>query len=357
MAMSVLSGSPARLFGRAQLLAQMQQVFEQRASRRAQGIKVGYDQQINSVDLEANRWRTVRTGVREATDVLSKALGRIRGIRNNIDTMIRNVNKAEQREPDGAGPEVYAASFDSLLRGLDQLAADTSYSPNLLGVARQSLTYRVGINGSTATVASAYVGSDYYIVDSESKYWDLDRTARILKRYDEFPDHPTSTAGNLATGLSLDSLSGTDITFTVGPDTASPETFSGTLHRKGLEILDAWGYDQFATADGRQRALDDLNQAKLAVDLEIRRYEVAMTSAKFYENLTNGAIKGFQKETNDLILQQAIDIQKAQEELARQFRSAIGSVARSISLQNEYAAMLNPAISGKFARSLLNILA
>ncbi|MCG8510308.1 MAG: hypothetical protein MI741_13850 [Rhodospirillales bacterium] len=355
--MTVLSGWSADTYNNATLLTQMQKFYEQRATQQTNMITNRYDSEINAVNLEADRWRTVREGLQDARSVISEATSRAKSIRDTIENMILAVNKAGQNDDDVLGSEVYAASFDSYLRGIDSSAKGGTQSPNLLGVAKQELTYRAGINGTTVTVDSAYVGSDYYIIDSDGKYWDLDRQAKILKQYDVYPDEPTGKAGNFETGLTLDSLSGDDITFTMAPDTATPETISGTLYRQGLHILDSWAYEGLSTEAGRQAALDDLKTAQASIDLEVRRYEVAFTTVNYYEEIATQSITGLRKETDQFQIDKAIEINQAQEQLARDYQTANNSVALSLSMQNQYAKMLNPLFENKFANALLNILA
>ena len=223
---------------------------------------------------------------------------------------------------------------------------------------KASLEFRVGINGGYETVNSAYVGSNYHVVDDEGKYWALDRASKTLKRYNDYPDDPTSTVGNFQTGIRLDSLSGDAITFTIAPDTATPQTFSGTIYRSGLDVLDSWGYDGLSTSEGRTRALEDLNAAKAALDLEVRRYEVSLSMASFYESMADQAVEGYRDETNALMIEQAKAIQTEQSKLAREYQISTNSVAQALSLQNGYSNMLGSMLSeGSFAQKLVNILA
>lgn len=355
MAMTVLSQFTAGSFDQAQLLSQMQQTFQQNAQKKTDAINNSYNADINSVNMTSDRWKTVRTGIQEGRSVVSNNLARAKQVLSALDSMIMSVNKAGNSEDGYAS--AYASAFDSYLSGLDRTAGTTNTEPNLLGEAKKTLTYRVGINGTTTTVNSAFIGSDYYIIDSEGKYWDVNRTSKIIKRYDTYPDEPTSIAGNFETGLQLDSISGDDVTFTVGANTATPQTFSGTIHRKGLHVLDSWAYDGLATAAGRQRALDDLKDAKTAVQLEIRRYNVAFTTSDFYDSVASQSITGLRKKTNQMMIEQATAISEEQNKLAREFQMASSAVTQSIAVQNQYAKMLNPLFSGSTTKSLISIFA
>lgn len=354
---TVLSSFSAGDFGRAQMLTQIQSFYTKKAQQKTTAITNHFTARINSINTEGDRWRAVREGIQEGRSIISSTLARAKTILNSIDTMIRTVNKAGQNSEGYTNSPAYAAAFDSYLRGLDSAATRNGTPPNLLGVAKQELSFRVGINGASETVNSAYLGSDYHIIDSDGKYWNLNRSEKTLKRYTVYPDEPTSTVGNLSTGLRLDDLTGESITFTVGPDTASPQTFTGTLYRKGLEILDSWGYDGLATEAGRQKALDDLNAAKVAVDIEVRRYTLAYTTADYYEKVAAEAISGLRKKTNQLTVDQAIAIQKEQSALTQEYQTSTNTIVQALAVQNQYGKMLNPLISNKFGKSLVSILA
>jgi len=355
MAGTVLSSYSVGGFARAQLLAQLGELYTKKATDKSTAIGNRYTADINSVDAEKNRWQSAREDIQAGRSTISTTVAHAKTILASIDRMIQMVNKAAQNTEGFTGYEMYSSTFDSFLKQLDNSATKSDAKPNLLGTFKTQLSYRVGINGTTTTINSAYVGSTYYIIDSEGKYWDVDRSANILKRYDDYPDTPTSVSGNFQSGLRLDSLDGDAITFTVGPDAATPETFTGTLYRKGLHILDSWAYDGLSTDEGRQRALEDLNDAKAAIDLEIRRYQVAFTTSNFYDTVATQSISGLTKKTNQLMLDQAAEIQKEQQSIAREYQTASNAVVRSISMQNQYAKLLNPLFQDKARPSLISI--
>lgn len=353
--LTVLSDFSASSFDQANLLAKMGEVFEKQAQQKSEQINAHYQARINAVDLTKNRWETVQKGIQDARSTISTTTSKAKSILTNLDNMIDMVKKAG-KNTDGF-IQAYAASFDSYLRGLDQTARVSTIEPNLLGVSKAQLTYRASISGTTTTVNSAFVGSDYYIVDDEGKYWALDRKSKTLKRFNEYPDDPTNTVGNFATGIRLDDLTGDSITFTIGQNTADPKTFSGTLYRKGLDILDSWAYDGLTTEDGRQRALDDLKAAKAAIELEVRRYEVAFTTSNFYEKVAGREMSGLRKKTNAYMIEQAQAIQDEQTRLAREYQSATSRVTQSIAIQNQYAKLLNPLFDKSFPKTLIDIFA
>ena len=219
---TVLSSHSASTFDQAHLLAKMGEVYEKQGAQKAESISSHYSARINAVNLTKDRWETVRTGIQEARTAISTTNSKARSILKSLENMIEAVKKAGKTSDGTLGKDAYAASFDAYLRGLDNTAQKSGLQPNLIGSAKAKLDYRANIHGSTNTVNSAFLGSDYYIIDDEGKYWALDRSAKTLKRYDDYPNEATSTVGNFQTGIRLDDLDGDNITFTIGQNTASP---------------------------------------------------------------------------------------------------------------------------------------
>ncbi len=70
------------------------------------------------------------------------------------------------------------------------------------------------------------------------------------------------------------------MTITVFAGTPAAKTFTGTVTRDGLGVLDSFLYDGFTTAAGRSRAFDDLRAAKATIDAALVRFEDALKSAR-----------------------------------------------------------------------------
>jgi len=353
---TVLDKLTSKDFALATLLSQLQGNFEAKAAVRTSEVEAQFGQQLGSIEVEKRPWERVQEKAGEASSQFADVVGRVKNIRSSLDGMISRIVKAEQVSTGDTNWAGYAAVFDSLLAGFVNLAEDGT-APNLLGVAEPKLTYEISPTGATTSVQGAHLGSDYYIVDSEGKWWVPDRDARNLKRYDEFPDMPANEAGAFENGLQLDSLVGDAITFTVGPDTGSPTQYTGTIFRDDLQVVDSWFYDGLETQDGRDRAIAALNAAKEAVDLELTRYEVTQSVAIFYEQRAIQTLEGLTKESNDLLIEQAIEIQKAQDELTRQFTAATNSITLAISQQVNYTELFAPFINERFSAAFIDLTA
>ena len=157
--------NPAEAFASARLLNALQQNFNKRAQAATEAIQSGYQHEVTANTAFAEKWTAVKTNTAEAKDLLERTAGRIQSMRARIDAMIQTVVKAEQNAADPTGAAGYSAAYDALLRSYDNSARSATYGVNLLGEARTTLTYQSGIYGTTETVRSAYVGSDYHIIE------------------------------------------------------------------------------------------------------------------------------------------------------------------------------------------------
>ncbi len=355
--MSVLSGLSRATFTTATLISNLINAQEKKIALRTQEINGAHQQTIGRLNRNVEKWSAVKKSVGNAASVIHSTVGRAKAILGKIDSMILNVNKAGQPTNGQTNTDMYAASFDAFLKGIQSDANNARMSPNMIGQFEPKLTYKTSPLGTTGSVQGAFIGSDYYITDSAGKRWVPDRTAKNLKRYDNYPDGATNKVGAFNGGLRLDSISGDAITFTIAPNTATPESFSGTLSRKGLRIMDSWYYNGLATDADRQQAISDLKSARTAVDLEIQRYKLGASTASFYEARVNAEIKGIRSKVADEMIARATELQVSQEKLSREFQNTSSLVAQSLALRNEYAKMLSPIVNDKLTQALLNVVA
>ncbi len=354
MSVSVLSNLQRSDFTRARLLSRIIDAQQAKSQKVVRNISDSYQTKINSITREQNRYRDLKKGIDTAATQINTNLSRVRSIQSRIESMILTVNKASQQTDPNTNYGGYASTFNSVLKGIDG-TAKKGKSPNLLGFSDLRLTYKTGLNGSTASVQGAYLGSDYSILESTGKYWALNRDAKNIKRYDSYPNTPTNTVGVLKGGVRLDSQSGDAITFTIAPNTATPEQFSGTLTRRGLKVMDSWYYNDLATQTDRDAALADLKSAQVALKLEVSRYEVAASVSSFYADRAYSEIKGLRTESNGQLIKQAQSIKKAQDKLSFEFQITQSTVAQSLAMKNQYASMLSPFIKSPLARALIDI--
>jgi len=356
--MDVLTASTKKSsFAIARLLAQMSEGNNTRMKTETRPIEAKYDKQVNNAETKVDQWKKVSKDIGKATTAISSNIGKLKSIQSKLDSLLSAVNKADQgASASDFNSDGYATSFDALLKSISGDTQDSGRKINLIGKRDVSLEYKIDIYGRTESVSSVSLDGDYHIIDSNGDRWGLDRQAGNLKRYTDYPNGGTSDVGGFRSGIRLDSIDDSNnISFTIAPDTASPQAFSGTLHRSGLDIMDSWYYENLSTATARDAASSDIHSARTAIKLEIARYESAFSLAQFYEERADGEMRGHREDKNEALLEKAREVGKAREKLQRQFQAARSAMQMSMDMKQEYANFLMPT-AGSWGRKLVDIL-
>lgn len=172
------------------------------------------------------------------------------------------------------------------------LANKTTYSTSLVANTGNGFgkwtehTEMLSGAGMDVAVTDHYLGNDYAI--------DLDGSDLALRPNKDGNALEGGPNGKVAmSNWTVDSLSGDQITV---KDNLNNQTYTGTLKRGGLGVLNAWGYDGLATADGKARATADIQAAMKKLDkleLEYRGNELGLSAIV---KGMNGKIEGLTAE-------------------------------------------------------------
>lgn len=337
---TVLSPLSASNYKNALLLSGLQTQYGSRIAAKAALIESGYGTKLAGVDRQAQTWRDVQADLEKPRAVIGDTIGRLKGMRGLVESLINTVNKANLDPQSGTLSDGYRATFDSVLKSLRSRVDQAADSPNLLGkTGARELLIPTGVHGATLSVHQNFKGTDYKILDSSGDQWAPDYIGHLLRRFDSYPEQPSSVSGNLVGGVRLDGLTGDDVTFTIAPATANPQTFTGTIDREGIGLVDAWFYENFSTQDGRDRALSDLKAAKKAVNQEIDRYQGTLTAIQYYDTRAAIRLGDFREETGALLIEREREVLTSQENIRRQFDLATTALARNQFALNVYKTM------------------
>ncbi len=127
-------------------------------------------------------------------------------------------------------------------------------------------TRLVGVGKMDVAVSARYIGNDWSITLDSGQLLTADHSADTL----------SGGGVNLQMAdLTLIERDGDSVTFTDGTD-----TYTGTLRRGGGGVLSPWLYNNFATADDRQEAMDDVSAAMKRlgnVERDLRQAEALLT--------------------------------------------------------------------------------
>ncbi len=327
---TVLSPLTASNYQNALLLSGLQNQYGARIAARATAVESGYGTKIAAVDRQAQPWRDLQTRLEKPRSIISGAVGRLRGIRDLVSSLISTVEKAHKAAATGAPTEGHRASFDSQLRSLRARVDQTTDSPNLLGNSgARTLSVPTGPNGAGETVHQSYQGVDYRIIDEDGRVWIPDYTTGHIRRREPAGEGASSASGSLASGVLLDGLDGDRLTITIAPATATPQSLTGAIEREGLALVDAWFYDHLATENGRDRALADLNAARRSLDGEISRYRRILTTIGYADGRAAIRLGDFRAQTGALLIERERALASGRDQLQRQFDLATTALTRN----------------------------
>ncbi|MBK8907094.1 MAG: hypothetical protein IPM60_04090 [Rhodospirillales bacterium] len=328
-------------FQRATVLAGIQKQFNRRVAERSAVINSDYAVKIGAVQRDIPRWEAFRDDLDKTRIIVAGALGRLKSIQSMLDQTIQTVNKARLDPDIESTHEGYRSTFDSYLRSIRSRSDSNNDTPNLLGnTGARELAVPLSVNGAIMPVRQSYMGTSYSIVDDDGYLWRPDYKGELLRRYDSYPDTPTNISGNLSTGIRLDSADGSDVSFTIAPGTAGAKQYSGTLAVEGNGAFDAWYYDGLATAEGRERALVDLDSAKATIKAQIQRYQGVLTGIDHQARRASGVIKEVQERTIKLVAEQEKASARAQAEGQQQLNAVADAIAHSQAMSGLFVNML-----------------
>lgn len=343
------------------LNAQVRNSFSNRLENETKRIEDSYTQQLNAKDREIDRIIKFKEEITTARVNINATMDRLDEAKEKLDNMLLNINQAILSEADTDSQylaEGYAAAHDSMLKSLVGMLGEGSGLDNLLGSDTSEVTYPLTSSGILSKVSGTKLTPHYYIEDSDGKQWHPDFEVKTMKLWDYYPhtesDSDKVTSLTPSQGLQVDSLSGTAIDFTIAANTATPQSFSGTLVKEGLEVLSSWIYDGLDSASGRQTAASDLTDAKEAVDLERYRYDMVKTTLNYLDQISQAEMDGIQDKVVDIKVEMVQKVNEKKEELARQYQAAQSSLARSIALKNQYLSLFPGSTNNGLTMGLIN---
>ncbi|MEO5337627.1 MAG: hypothetical protein H7841_12140 [Magnetospirillum sp. WYHS-4] len=355
---TVLSTVTVREMSNAQLLLQMGRYnVTRRLDDQAEVVGVA-SQKIDSATRESAQWESLRDDLAEVGRYIQAVVDQVGSIQTTVKKMTTTAYSA--RNQDSISSDTYKFSFDAGLRSVNSAAKDNSLVPNLLGSAPVSdYSYKTNLSGEYATLEPHFVGSDYYILDSDGKKWVREADYQlVLQRRDATTGAATGEQANLSTGIRLDSFDTSTgaVTFTLQDPTtgAWDDSYSGTVYRSGLKILDSWLYDGLATTTGRSNALIDLHRARSAVDVQLAKYQAALSAATYHDERAREGIEGLTNKVDSLTAQQLLALQEV--DTKSQFVNGLNRLAvqANTNVRLEYFRMFE---ANTFTRNLVDALA
>ncbi|WP_135076022.1 hypothetical protein [Terasakiella sp. SH-1] len=337
---------------------QMSNDFNKRIEEEVTRINDSYSIERNSVLREGDLLKKYREELTDSLDVISNTKTRLEGVLSSLDNMIINVNKATESEND---PDVnfmahgYAAAHDSYYRRIEDLINNTR-TTNLLVSDTTSVRYPLNENGVSALIYGSDIKTNYYLTDQNDETWYPEQSGQLLRVYESYPFEEGTEVASMKydQGLQLDSYTAPDtVAFTTAANTASPQNYTATITREGIGITNAWLYGGLADSSNRERALEDINAAKEAINVELSKYDMHEATLNFYYERAKNDINGNRKERISIEAEAARAVAEKQSKMFQQFQAVQSSLAQALVVKNEYQNLIPTGNS--LAQSLFNL--
>ena len=354
---TLLSPVDATEYAKYQLLGQLSRYNQVASAFAQQRVRAAYALQQGSAERAADDWFDVRTETEDAVRFFADLVGRVRSIRELANDMITTSVKAEYG--DSFSATGYEATFNSKLRSWLTEAEDRGGNPNLIGSATQrNYEYLIDVSGERRYVGRYDLTTDYAITDTGGYVWRKDSEyGRLLTRYDATTGESTGIYADVSGGVRLDSLIDDTVVFTVLPDTADEQQFTGTLSRDGLGVLDAWLYEGLATDTGRAAAQDDLHGAISTIDAQLARFSAELAMAEFYKEAAATNVTNLRNTLDSITLAMAQELQQVDDRFQLLGNTNILVADQAITVRDEYIRAFGLGSNSTLIQSLIDVLA
>lgn len=352
---TVLSSINTRSYASSLLLLQLQFYNQVDLTRQQKAVNASLTRDINSINLRGDKWRTLKTNLWDSVNFISEAITRSESIQNKLEGMSTTAYSA--KNGDSISSWTYPIKFDTGLRNINSQAIDSGNSPNLLSANDSDYTYKANIYGVTETVNRNFLGTDYTISDTGGNVWVRERSGFILRQRDANTYAKTGEFASLTSGIRLDSISGTTVTFTTNYNSTAAKQFTGTLNTSGLGVLDAWLYEDLTTSAGRTMALSDVHLAQAEVKANIARLKGELAVAQYNLNRASVYVSASLEAIDDTTRTHMLKLQEAEQGYTQQNAINALIVEGTNNTRNEYFNLLKIPYANGFARALIDILA
>ncbi|MGE4529366.1 MAG: hypothetical protein AB7D00_13450 [Rhodospirillaceae bacterium] len=235
-------------------------------------VQEKYDAKGVYLEAQANQWAKVKASISNADLAVEngqEGVDQIKDILMQMRILVGNYAESES-------PDLLKEQYDAYVDQINNIADTYSKAYNPIGNVvstdwtPNTITFQTNLAGNETSLTGTYVGSDYYITDSDGTVWVPDPGSSTITQYTVYntENEPDSTKADgfasTRNGMQLDSYDAETgaITFTVNPDNEDlKETRTGTISFGGLGLMQSWFYDGLDTEEGRAAAVAAIDKA------------------------------------------------------------------------------------------------
>lgn len=335
------------------LRAQLQTTIQNRMNAKVQTLADATDAKMSLMGIERGKWDSVRSSISEAKPHFESAVNALTSAKSMLTGLKNMLNRANTttNSNDYTG---YAQTFQSYTRSVISSLTSAQGRTPLLAEGdgkNNTVTYKISPTGAEQIEFGRDLVPKYTLTTS-TDHWKVDRKQNILQKYDGTT--ASNMAANLVNGIKLDAInSDGTINFTIGPGTASPTSYTNaTMTSSGLPLKDVWYYDGLSTAEGRERAAQDLAQLKSALDTQIARYQSMSDVADFYDSRAKTAISELDSKGLSIQEDASKEAKALQKTVQQEAQVLLQAIDASTATQTSYANLLKTSTSGGKAGKL-----
>ncbi len=352
------------------LINQMKATANQRLVDEQNAIKDTIQQKRDAIDVQNERWITVKAQVNNAQIAVESGEEGIAKINETLLLMRGSVAGTQE------DMTFYKDLFNSQVTTINNEADSGGKGFNLIGNINRldgtpnTIEYRNDLGMGFTRLTGTYAGSDFRIEANDGTVWVPDLGSDLIESYSSLG----GTAQKYTTGEGIEIRKATSTRngmelVSFDPQTNSitvnisvvphepPITVTGTLKRTGNGIMQSWFYNDFATQADRSRAFKDISAAEVNVTLASGELARSRAQTTMDQRKVDNALDELTKQSGAAQLEQMEKLQESQMKAAQQYQAMMTNLQNMSAQQQNYLNAFAGFLNSPFAQATLNLTA
>lgn len=355
------------------LFKQVQANANQRLADALQAIDDVANQKLNSLNVESDRWVSVKAQVNNAEIYVSNgqdAANQVSQLLLDMRTSIANTGQS------GEDPKYWRDQFNSQVNSINLQAESGTPASNLVGnlnpvdLSPNQIEYRNDLGTGSTTLTGTYIGTDFRIKANDGTVWVPDTQSDLIQAYKglqgEAATYTTadgqkiSKATSTRNGLTLVSYDSKTKNITVNISIVPEEppiTVTGKLETNGIGVMQSWFYNDFATKADRDRAFSDISKAEVNLTSAMGDLERSAAQVRIDQKHATDALNRLGSDSANASADKLQQEQDAKVKAAQQYLAMQANLQNLQSVQSNYLNAFAGFIDDPFAQASLNLIA